>query len=230
MIKKQNDSAINHRTKADLVFQTLREDILSGSLEPETRLTPSELSKRLGTSMVPIREALMRLEREGLVEVESYKRTRVARMSIADLVELFSVRAVLEGHAVRLAGANEGSRLADHLEQINERIERAAGRHDYAELSDANWEFHRFILRSARNYHLVRLLEDIWTKCSRYRAGFRLIEGRDKAVKVEHDRIIAAIRGGDGAEMERQCRAHILKAGDEMRLYLEAEELRQSGT
>lgn len=230
MIKKQIDNAINHRTKADLVFQTLREEILSGSLKPEARLTPSELSKRLGTSMVPIREALMRLEREGLVMVEPYKGTRVTPMSVGDLVELFSVRAVLEGHAVRLAGANEGSRLADHLEQINERIDRAANRKAYAELSDANWEFHRFIMRSARNYHLERLLEDIWAKCSRYRAGFRLIEGRDKAVKIEHDKIISAIRSGDENQMEIACRAHIERAGEEMRFYLEAEELRQSGT
>ena len=180
--------------------------------------------------MVPIREALMRLEREGLVEVEAYKGTRVAPMSVEDLVELFSMRAVLEGHAVRLAGANEGSRLADHLDQINHRIERAATIRDYSELSDANWEFHRFILRSARNSHLSRLLEDTWMKCSRYRAGFRLIAGREKAVKMEHDRIIAAIRAGDGAAMEDACRAHILKAGEEMRFFLEAEEIRQSGT
>jgi len=212
-----------HRTKADLAFQFLREEILSGALEPEEKLTPAALAKRVGTSMVPIREALMRLEREGLVESMPYKGVRVAPMSIADVVELFSVRAVLEGHAVRLAGQNEGARLADHLEQINERIAYAASRKDYATLSEANWEFHRFILGRAHNFHLQRLLEDIWSKCSRYRAGFRLIAGRDEAVQHEHAAIIAAVRGGDGDEMEAACREHIRRAGEEMRLYLEAE-------
>ena len=221
---------IVHRTKTDVAFRFLREEILSGALEPEQRLTPAALAERLGTSMVPIREALMRLEREGLVEVTPYRSVRVAPMSIADVVELFSVRAVLEGHAIRLAGANEGARLAHHLEQINARLGEAAGRNNYAELSEANWEFHRFVLSRASNFHLERLLEDIWAKCSRYRAGFRLIEGRDKAVQREHADIIDAVRRGNGDEMEAACRRHILNAGHELRLYLEAEEMRSLGT
>ncbi|MEQ9813386.1 MAG: GntR family transcriptional regulator [Azospirillaceae bacterium] len=210
-----------HRTKAELVYEYLREQILSGALEPEARLTLAALSRQLGTSMMPVREALMRLEREGLVEVAPYKDVRVAPLSITDITELFSVRAVLEGHALRLAAGNEGTRLADHLEQVNARFERARADENYTEVNAANWEFHRFILDRARNHHLRRLLEDVWAKCLRYRAGFRLIPGRAESAFREHEAIIAAVRAGELDEMERICRRHIETAGREMVAYLE---------
>jgi DNA-binding GntR family transcriptional regulator len=213
-----------HRTKAEAVYSFLREEILSGGLEPGKRLTLAALSERLGTSMVPVREALMRLERDGLVEATPYRDIRVAPMSISDMAELFSVRAVLEGHAIRLAVQNEGPLIADHLEQINRNFERAAKEKDFSEVNSVNWEFHRFILDRAHNFHLRRFLEDVWSKCIRYRAGFRLIPGRDIAAVTEHDEIIAAIRGGNLDDVERTCRRHIENAGREMISYLEPEE------
>ncbi|MEO4042219.1 GntR family transcriptional regulator [Hoeflea sp. CAU 1731] len=220
----KNGTLATHRTKAEAVYTFLREEILSGALEPGQRLTLAALSERLGTSMVPVREALMRLEREGLVEATPYRDIRVASMSIADMVELFGVRATLEGYAIRLAVQNEGQLIADHLEQINRSFERAAEDKDFSEVNNLNWEFHRFILDRAHNFHLRRFLEDIWSKCVRYRAGFRLIPGRDLSAVVEHDEIISAIREGTLDDVEKACRSHIEKAGLEMKSYLEAEE------
>lgn len=213
-----------HRTKADTIHAHLREQILSGELEPEERLTLAALSQRLGTSIIPIREALTRLEREGLVEVMPYRAVRVAAMSIADISELFSVRAVLEGHAARLAAEREGERLANELEAINARFQAAAVRKDFAEVSVANWEFHRHMLDRAGNLRLGRILEDVWSQCERYRAGFRLIPGRDVSAVTEHGQIIAAIRASELDGVEAAVRLHIEKAGTEMIAYLEAED------
>lgn len=214
---------LKHRTKGELVYAHIREQILSGAFEPGQRLTLSSLAASLSTSMMPVREALMRLEREGLVAVAPHKDVRVAPLSLSDIEELFGVRAVLEGHALRLAAQNEGARLAEHLEQANARFQRALAAEDYGDVSSANWEFHRFVLDRANNHYLRRLLEDAWAKCLRYRAGFRLIPGRAKAAVREHREIIRAVRTGDLDLMERACRHHIETAGAEMFAYLAAE-------
>lgn len=216
----KDSKPIRHHTKADAAYEILREEILSGALEPGERVTLAALSKRLGTSMVPVREALMRLERDGLVDATPYRDVRIASMSMTDITELFEVRAVLEGLAIRLAMQNEGQKIAEHLEQINRDFALASHEKAFSEVNALNWEFHRFVLDRAHNHHLRRQLEDIWSKCHRYRAGFRLIPGRDEAAVKEHEEIIQAVRKGLADEAEQACRRHISNAGDEMIAYL----------
>lgn len=212
---------LKHQTKSEAAYTFLREQILSGALQPNERLTLARLSEDLGVSLMPVREALSRLARDGLVDITPYKDARVAAMSRRDVEDIFSVRAALEAHAVALAVERAGPALAEPLERINQRFAAAAEVPDFAAINDFNREFHVVILNSADNDHLKRFLEDAWLRCARYRAGFRLIPGRRTSAVAEHEAIVAAVRAGDAEGAARAARAHVEVAGRGMAEYLD---------
>jgi len=205
-----------HRKKADLAYDYLREQIVNGSLAPGQRVTLAELSGACGMSHMPVREALVRLQREGLLESEPHKGMRVMRLSLGDARELFAIRAELEGLAAHSACAAADARLVPDLDAINQRFVDAFSEVDYTAMGAANWAFHQRILRSAGNAQLNRMLESVWTASQRYRLGYKLIPGRAQCTIEEHAQIIAAIRSGDPERARFAAREHIHKAGKEL--------------
>ena len=91
------------RSLADQVYERLRADIITGRLEPDARIVELEVAQTMGTSQGPVREALQRLEREGLVRRQAHSATFVTRVSNDEIYELFCIRAVIEGFAVKRA-------------------------------------------------------------------------------------------------------------------------------
>ncbi len=212
---------LKHQTKSEAAYAFLREQILSGALRPNERLTLARLSEELGVSLMPVREALSRLSRDGLVDITPYKDARVTPMSRRDVEDIFSVRAALEAHAMALAVQRAGKELAEPLERINVHFAETVAAQDFAAMNDINREFHVLVLKTADNDHLTRFLEDTWLKCARYRAGFRLIPGRSTSAVAEHEAIIAAVRAGDGEGAARATHAHVEAAGREMADYVD---------
>ena len=212
---------LKHQTKSEAAYAFLREQILSGALQPGERLTLARLSEDLGVSLMPVREALGRLARDGLVEITPYKDARVTPMSRRDVEDIFSVRAALEAHATELAVQRAGPGLAEPLAAINARFAAAVEAQDFAALGEVNRAFHVRLLETADNDHLTRFLEDAWLRCARYRAGFRLIPGRSTSAIAEHEAIIAAVRAGDAEAAGRAARAHVEEAGRGMADYVD---------
>ena len=204
------------RTKADLAYEHFREQIVNGTYAPGQRLTLADLSKGLGLSQVPVREALLRLEREGLLESEPHKGMRVMRLSLADAQELFEIRCELEGLAAFRACRAGEQELAADLARINESFATAFARGDYTRMGYANWDFHRRILQAAASGQLIRMLEDVWTRSFRFRLGYRLIPGRAEGTVAEHARIVEAIRTGDPDAARAAARDHIMRAGADL--------------
>jgi DNA-binding GntR family transcriptional regulator len=211
-------SPIRHRRKVDLVYEHLREQIVNGTYAPGRHMTLSELSAELGLSHMPVREALLKLEREGLLISEPHKGMRVVRPSLRDAREIFQVRCELEGLAASLACSAADPRLADDLETINADFADAYARQDYTAMGTANWTFHRRILQAAGSAQLSRFLEDVWTGSLRYRLGYQLIPGRARHTIDEHADIISAIRDGNAEAARSAARRHIEKAGRELAL------------
>jgi DNA-binding GntR family transcriptional regulator len=212
----ERPSPIQHRKKADLAYEYLREQIINGNYAPGRRMPLAELSQELGLSHMPVREALLRLEQEGLLESEPHKGMRVVRLSLRDAQELFEIRCELEGlSAWRAARSGDADLVAD-LEAINADFADAYQRQDFTAMGSANWMLHRRMLQAAGSVQLTRLLEDHWASSSRYRSGYRLIPGRARHTIAEHDGIIAAIRNGDPEEARAAAREHIRRAGLEM--------------
>ena len=209
-------SPILHRRKTDLVYEYLREQIINGTYAPGQRMTLAELSAELDLSHMPVREALLKLEREGLLVSEPHKGMRVVRPSLRDAQELFEIRCELEGLAAHLACKAGDADLVPDLEAINADFASAYRAQDFTAMGAANWTFHRRILQAAGSAQLSRFLEDVWTASARYRLGYQLIPGRAEHTITEHQAIIEALARNDPEAAREAARAHIRIAGADL--------------
>jgi DNA-binding GntR family transcriptional regulator len=205
-----------YRTKAEIVYAQLREQILSGGLAPGQRITLAGLAKQLEVSVMPIRDALARLEREGLVSQTPHRDIHVTDLAVHDITQLFDIRGALEALAARTAAQNAASRCAEQLVSADARMRGAYAARDFYAMADANWGFHRAILAAAGNPHLARMLEDVWARCFRFRLGYKLIPGRAEATFTEHAAIIAAMRAGDEAAVAAAAQDHVGQAARDL--------------
>jgi len=207
---------IVHRKKADMAYDYLREQVVNGTYAPGQRMTLVELSAACGMSHMPVREALVRLQHEGLLESEPHKGMRVVDLSLKDARELFAIRTELEGLAAYSACECGDVGLARDLTVINQDFAAALASADFTAMGTANWAFHQRILRASGNVQLGRMLHDVWTASQRYRLGYRLIPGRAQHTIDEHAQIIAAFAAGDAEGARAATRAHIHRAGQEL--------------
>lgn len=218
ILDKPGVSPILHRKKADLVYEYLREQIINGTYAPGRRMTLADLSGELGLSHMPVREALLKLEREGLLVSEPHKGMRVVELSLNDAQELFEIRCELEGLSAWRAAQAGDAELADDLLSINADFADAYERQDFTAMGSSNWMLHRRILQTANSAQLTRVLEDHWASSQRYRSGYQLIPGRAHQTISEHQTIIDAISRGDAEAARAAARTHIQKAGAELAL------------
>lgn len=213
-----------HRTKGEMAYVYLREQILSGGLRPGERVTLAALSKMLNISQMPVRDALLRLEREGLVRITPHTDIHVVKLEARDTLELFQIRAALEGLAARLACEKASKTCAPELRRQNARFAREYEARHYAALAEANWAFHRAIVRAADNRLLAQEIEDIWDRCFRFRLGYQLIPGHASSTILEHEAIAAAMEAGDAAACAAAVAAHVERGGRDLLKMMEGEE------
>src|SRR4051794_5353416 len=177
------------------VYEHLREGIIGGVFPPGTRLTERELSERLAVSRIPIREALPRLEAEGLITTLPHRGAMVAQLTLRDIDELFSVRASLEVLAARLASQRPAERSAALLSPSFARAKLAVEKGESTEIAAANAAFHEAILRLSGSHLLNSMMAPIGARVSWL---FRLTSDRDpNALCTEHRELYDAIRSGD---------------------------------
>lgn len=207
---------ILHRKKADYAYEQLRENILDGRYPPGQRMILAELSMELGLSHMPIREALLRLESEGLLVSEPHKGMRVTELSVEDARQLFEVRSTLEGLAVFKAAKADDPDLVADLTAINDSFEEACRTEDFGAMGAANSLFHQRILQAADNQQLSRLLNDIWLNSSSYRMGYRLISGHAEETIEEHRQVIQALRNRNPIAARAILQHHIERGGDSL--------------
>ncbi len=189
--------AISSRTKNDAVYKKLRQDIIKGRLFPGQRLVMAELAKGFGVSETPVREAIRRLESEGLVAFTPHSGAVVADIDEAALVEIYLIRTELEALAARLAAAHITERDLEQIERKNGDIRRAIddGRLDL--VGPLNKEFHLKIYRSAPYPRLYKMIADLWDAFERWPGVFTYVPERAASSVIEHREIIEALRQGD---------------------------------
>ena len=195
----------------DVVFNTLRNAILKGELGPGEKLMEKKLSEQLGVSRTPIREAIRKLELEGLVMMTPRKSAEVARITEEYLTDVLEVRRVLESLAIDLACSNITNDIIAELEANLVKFKAAVKRNDITEIATADVEFHDTIYRSTGNKRLIQILNNLREQMYRYRLEYiKDKQTRDNLV-VEHRRIIDALKNRDKEKGREAILNHIEK-------------------
>jgi DNA-binding GntR family transcriptional regulator len=208
------------------VYERLRGEIVSGRLESGAPLVEATVAARYGTSRTPVREALRRLEQDGLVE-RGDRGLRVRTRGPEEILEIYEVRILLEGSAAR--GAADRSTKLDLIRIKNAADAMAAvDPADPDAMAAANQAFHEEIWAASHNRTLVDLLTRLNSHITRYPATTLTSPGRWTEALDEHGDLVHAIETGDRAQAGLIAESHMTKARD-IRLRMYGEELRRPG-
>jgi DNA-binding GntR family transcriptional regulator len=209
---------ITFKTKNEAVYEKLRKEIIEGRLKPGERITFSKLSKKYGLSETPIREAVKKLESEGLLFLTPHVGAIVSKIDPEEIIEFYLIRMELESLATKLAISYiTDSEIEDLCKNIQE-SEAAILKNQYENLGKLNKEFHLAIYRSAPFPHLFKLIVELWEKVHRIRSVdgvFIVAPERARESLEEHKKIVDAIKqknAGLAAELVKKQKQNSLMA------------------
>lgn len=210
-----------YKSLSDLVYRRLRDQIIWGVTPPGSTLSVRKLAEQLSVSPMPVREALLRLTLEELVEVAPRSSTRVTSISLDRVREICEMRNYLEPLAARLAVPHLTRTGIEHMHRWLKKMDLAAAQNRPEEWHRWNQEFHVLVFRKCGNSLLERVAQDMWERNFRHftagavaKPGFRTRRG------VEHRRIMKAIEKGDPEATESAWRDHTTQSGIETLQYL----------
>lgn len=203
----QRLQTLDFRHMGDLAHDSIRDAIISGRLAAGEKLSQDELARQLGVSRAPIRDALNRLEAEGLVRTAA-KGVVVAEMTPQELLELFEVRALIDSYAARRACALLSEGGLRELEQIVDLTARLSDGGDIHQIVQAHADFHHIINAASGNAELSRIAQSLWDRSYRYRlAGLT-----DRTVALssldDHRAIMEAIKERNPSRAEQLMAEH----------------------
>ena len=218
-LRTRPDSVPAHRSRADAVYEQLKQDIASFSLVPGDRFTENEISERLGVSRTPIRQALFRLQQEGYVEVLFRSGWRVLPFDFDQFEQLYDLRMVLETTAVHRICAD--GRRADQALLAQPAavwlVPAAERSGDAAQVSRWDEEFHCALVAAAGNAEMARVHRDVTDRIRIIRRLDFTKQVRIDATYDEHARILKALQRRRGDQAAMLLRAHIETSQAEVR-------------
>jgi DNA-binding GntR family transcriptional regulator len=203
----------------DQVYQELKQAIVDLRLEPGQALREATLSAQLGVSKTPVREALLRLDAEGLVQFLRNRGAIVSELSLLEITETFDIRIAIETLALGLALPNLSTADFDRAQRA---IEDAEHRQDDTQLGELNWQFHNALYAPCKRPLLLGMIENLHRVSGRYVRLQRALTRSELLSQSEHREILAACRRGDVAGAQAVLRDHMKTAADRLIGYLEA--------
>lgn len=200
---------LDYRTLCDAVFIKLRDEILSGALKPGQRLQQVELANRFGISRMPVRDALRKLEAEGLVTVYPGRGASVSVLDLEELQEVYRIREVLEDLATRMATPNITDEEIAALSRLEQEMEQASQRGDVGLWLLLDLKFHNSAYQPCKSPRLLKMIASFWNTTQRFRRVYVMVPGRIAHAEATHRRMLAALRARDVEEACRLIREHI---------------------
>lgn len=212
---------VHHRTKAELALQVLRQRIRTGELEPGQRLRLNRLTRELGMSPTPIREALRLLQADGLVLYHPHQGIVVAESSPDETEDVVRLRCLLEPLAMELAVPSLTPEQLRVLEDLHQKLLAAVDSRHGSAISTSNASWHWAIYDACGSVHLRKFIRRLWDVYP-WRTMWAL-PGRAEESAREHERIMDAIAVGDAQRAADRLREHILSAQQSLLNRLESE-------
>jgi DNA-binding GntR family transcriptional regulator len=201
---------IERETVQERVYAILRDKLMRGGFAPGQKLKIAELAGALGTSAMPVRDALNRLAAERAVESLPNRGVRVPALSKDSLQDLRQARFAVEGLAVERAAANISSETLATLRRLIDAQTATDARHVSESSAEQNRAFHFTIYRQSKSTVLLPIIESLWLQCGPYlRIASEMFDGRDGRGIDFHVKIVAALARGDGKAARQALQADI---------------------
>jgi DNA-binding GntR family transcriptional regulator len=195
----------------DQVYEYLRHAIICGELPPGEKLVELDIAAQMGTSQGPIREALQRLEHDGLVERRARSATFVTNISTDEMYELFSIRGVIEGFAIRRVAQKISDEQCLELENLIQKMADVGGKGDIIPLAEFDMQFHRRIVEWSGSESFMRLWTTISSQIQRFIVQSHPEHYPDFVeIGMRHQPIVDVLRGRDADESARVLNEHIM--------------------
>ncbi|MGI9423830.1 MAG: GntR family transcriptional regulator [Hyphomicrobiaceae bacterium] len=212
---------MNESTLKERVYREVRELILVGKILPGDPLRERDLSEKLDVSRTPLREALNRLEREGLAIAMPNKGFRVAEINPDMAAELLELRFMLEAHAARLAARNISAQGTRDLKKLMVKLDKMAKRkepttEELLEETQAGLQIHYIIARESGQAYLNEILSNMYGRLSLFIWVDVLWVDQWEITRAEHREIVDAVLSGDEDRAAKATQDHVRRATDEL--------------
>ena len=205
-----------YRSKVDVIYDHLLEKIGRRKYKQGSKLVISQIAREVGTSEIPVREALRRLESEGYVEIRVNQGAYVTERINEKVLSVFQIRGVLEGFATRIAIDYMDQEAYNDLDILNRRLEQCIqqGTHDL--FGQYNMQFHQRIYEQIPQAELRDIINDLWKRSSITRSVFAVAPEATQEILDQHYAMIEMMKNKQYEEVERLVRIHKFRSGVRM--------------
>ena len=207
----------NHKPLREIVYEELKRQIMVGEIAPGTRMMEVELAEEMGVSRTPVREAIRKLEKEGLVTIEPRRGAYASDISAKDMVDILEVRQDLEGMAAGIAAQKITDEGRIELENIARKYKDSVDREDIEEIIKNDEACHKYIVSLSGNKTLIKMVSQVQELALRFRYIYYEDFSRFKNQPSEHQAIVDAIAGGDVAGARKYAEEHLAGLKDFVR-------------
>ncbi len=212
---------LRHRTVSAAVAEDLRRRIINGDFASGFQLRQDALASEFGVSRIPVREALMQLEAEGLVKIHPHRGAIVSELSVEEIEELFELRAILEPRLLKASAPRLTEDDYERLNAILEEFSLALKAKHVSRWGELNTELHMVLYRHARQPRSLAIVANLLQECDRHtRLQLSLTDGMKRA-EAEHAELLRLCTAGEIAAACALLKTHIDDVGRSLRQYLE---------
>jgi DNA-binding GntR family transcriptional regulator len=207
--KLKNINLDEYKPLREVVFEILKDAILKGKLEPKERLMEIKLADQLGVSRTPVREAIRKLELEGLVVMEPRKGAYVSDISFKDIIDTLEVREALETFAVKLAIEKNSVEDLNQIEDLNKSFKEAYENKDVKKMVEYDTKFHFEVLKLSENNKLISFMEELNEIMQRFRLIFFNETYNPEVIAKEHEEVFKALKTKDAKKAQEAMKKHL---------------------
>lgn len=208
----QVDDLAKWVTKSERAYEGLRQAILTGVLEPKEQINPKAIAAKFDMSVIPVREALRRLEQGGLIVIKPHVGATVRELPVAELRENLLIRSELEALAARLAAPLMSQAVLDELQLLLEKMDACIARKHYEQFGPLNRQFHMTTYDVIAERSLFKLIEQQWDQVPHAGSVFALVPEHAVTAQEEHLVIFSALKRRDADAAADLSREHKLRA------------------
>ena len=201
----------NHKPLREIVYEELKRQIMVGEIAPGARMMEVELAEEMGVSRTPVREAIRKLEKEGLVTIEPRRGAYASDISAKEMVDILEVRQDLEGMAAGIAAQKITEEGRAELERIAREYKESVDREDIEEIIKNDEAFHKYIVSLSDNKTLIKMVSQVQELVLRFRYIYYEDFSRFRNQPSEHQAIVDAISSGNANSARVNAEEHLAR-------------------